>query len=191
MGKTSAAGKARGAAAKAATVKVSTKPAAKAVAVKARPITKAVAKPAAKPAAKQAAKQAAKPAPKPAAKPATKPAAATRTAAKPASKPAAKARSVTAAARVLAKTAPRAGRAPDLDEAGPRPALVRDSFTMPDDEYAVLAAVKGACLQAGFEIKKSELLRIGVALLGQLDVAALRAVLDALPQLKTGRPRAA
>nr|WP_307188788.1 hypothetical protein [Massilia sp. PDC64] len=69
-----------------------------------------------------------------------------------------------------------------------RPRLVRDSFTMPEQEYAVLATVKQACLKAGFEVKKSELLRIGVALLGQLDTASLRAVLDSLPQLKTGRP---
>jgi hypothetical protein len=69
-----------------------------------------------------------------------------------------------------------------------RPRLVRDSFTMPEQEYAVLATVKQACLKAGFEVRKSELLRIGVALLGQLDTASLRAVLDSLPQLKTGRP---
>ena len=66
--------------------------------------------------------------------------------------------------------------------------LVRDSFTMPEQEYAVIKAVKQACLKAGFEVKKSELLRIGVALLGQLDIASLRAVLGSLPQLKTGRP---
>lgn len=59
---------------------------------------------------------------------------------------------------------------------------------MPDDEYAVFGIVKQACLKAGFEVKKSELLRIGVALLGQLDMATLRTVLDGLPQLKTGRP---
>ena len=71
-----------------------------------------------------------------------------------------------------------------------RPALVRDSFTMPEGEYAVLLEVKQACLRAGIDVKKSELLRIGVALLGQLDVATLQGVLAALPQLKTGRPPA-
>jgi uncharacterized membrane protein YadS len=59
---------------------------------------------------------------------------------------------------------------------------------MPEQEYAVLGAVKQACLKAGLDVKKSELLRIGVALLGQLDMAAVRAVLASLPQLKTGRP---
>jgi len=59
---------------------------------------------------------------------------------------------------------------------------------MPEREYAVLLEVKQACLRAGIDVKKSELLRIGVALLGQLDVATLQGVLGALPQLKTGRP---
>ena len=81
--------------------------------------------------------------------------------------------------------------APARVDAPARPQLVRDSFTMPEQEYAVLGIVKQACLKAGFEVKKSELLRIGVALLGQLDTASLRAVLDSLPQLKTGRPPAA
>ena len=67
--------------------------------------------------------------------------------------------------------------------------LVRDSFTMPEQEYAVLGQVKKACLKAGFDIKKSELLRIGVALISQLDMATLQKVLNSLPQLKTGRPK--
>ncbi len=69
--------------------------------------------------------------------------------------------------------------------------LVRDSFTMPEDEYAVLGQVKKTCLKGGVEVKKSELLRAGVALLKQLDLAALKAVLAGLPQLKTGRPKKA
>jgi len=68
---------------------------------------------------------------------------------------------------------------------------VRDSFTMPEAEYAVLGQVKKAALKAGFEVKKSELLRIGVALISQIDLATLKNVLAGLPQLKTGRPKKA
>jgi len=94
-----------------------------------------------------------------------------------------------AAPRAAAKppVVPIIERAPAVEA---RPALVRDSFTMPENEYAVLLEVKQACLRAGVDVKKSELLRIGVALLGQLDVATLQGVLAALPQLKTGRPPA-
>jgi len=67
--------------------------------------------------------------------------------------------------------------------------LVRDSFTMPEAEYAVLGEVKKACLKAGVDVKKSELLRIGVALIRQLDVARLKEILADLPTLKAGRPK--
>lgn len=132
----------------------------------AKPV-KAVAKPA-KPAAKTSVKSVVKLAAKAlASSPARKPAA-PRAAAKP-------------------PVVPIVERAPAVEA---RPALVRDSFTMPENEYAVLLEVKQACLRAGVDVKKSELLRIGVALLGQLDVATLQGVLAALPQLKTGRPPA-
>jgi hypothetical protein len=67
--------------------------------------------------------------------------------------------------------------------------LVRDSFTMPEAEYAGLGMVKKACLKAGFEVKKSELLRVGVALLQDIDVLKLKAILGNLPPLKAGRPK--
>ena len=140
---------------------------------------------------------------KAAAKPAAKKAVAVKKAAtKAAPKKAAPAKTVRAKAGSPAKAAQQAARALVAPAKGPRtkaapaaapaarPHLVRDSFTMPEQEYAVLGTVKQACLKAGFEVKKSELLRIGVALLGQLDMASLRAVLDGLPQLKTGRPPA-
>ena len=105
---------------------------------------------------------------------------------------------VRAAAKSLAtpavKRAPRKAPAPAAavrDAIAARPVLVRDSFTMPEHEYAVLAEVKQACLRAGIDVKKSELLRIGVALLGQVDIGTLKDVRAALPQLKTGRPPAA
>lgn len=145
-----------------------------------------------------------KPAAAPAAKvvtrarrPAARPAAPVKAPLKTAVKTAAKALSAAPAKKSAVKAAPRARKpvaAPPPVERAPaqetRPALVRDSFTMPEGEYAVLLQVKQACLRAGIDVKKSELLRIGVALLGQLDVATLQGVLAALPQLKTGRPPA-
>ena len=67
--------------------------------------------------------------------------------------------------------------------------LVRDSFTMPESEYALLAQLKKACLSAGFEIKKSELLRIGVAQLAGMDAKKLKAAQAALAPVKAGRPK--
>lgn len=67
--------------------------------------------------------------------------------------------------------------------------LVRDSFTMPEPEYEVLAIVKKACIKAGLPVKKSELLRIGVALVRDKTPAELQAVLSTLIPLKAGRPK--
>jgi hypothetical protein len=141
-------------------------------------------------AAKPAAKRSTAAAKTPGAKTATAKPAARKTASKPAAKSAAKPAKTAkqAAARIAKPARSQAARDTRIDTGAQRPKLVRDSFTMPEQEYAVLGAVKQACLKAGFEVKKSELLRIGVALLGQLDIAALRAVLGSLPQLKTGRP---
>ncbi len=80
-------------------------------------------------------------------------------------------------------------------EVGAKPAkpkkqkLVRDSFTMPESEYALLGEVKKACLANGYAVKKSELLRVGVALIRTLDNASLKNWIDSLPPLKPGRPR--
>ncbi len=104
-------------------------------------------------------------------------------ASKAADKPASKAAPAKAVKTVKATTPKAAADKPK------KPKLVRDSFTMPENEYALIGQVKKACVGAGFEIKKSELLRIGIALLAQLDLKKLQAAQQALTPLKTGRPK--
>jgi hypothetical protein len=126
---------------------------------------------------------------------AAKPVAAKAVAAKPVAAKVVTAKPVPVKAAAVKPVVARARRAAvavvdvDAREKARKPKLVRDSFTMPEQEYAVLGLVKKACLKAGFEIKKSELLRIGVALINQIDLVTLKTVLVALPQLKTGRPK--
>lgn len=66
--------------------------------------------------------------------------------------------------------------------------MVRDSFTMPEAEYAQIAALKKKCLKAGVPVKKSELLRCGLAYLANLSDAALLKAVARVEKLKTGRP---
>lgn len=66
--------------------------------------------------------------------------------------------------------------------------MVRDSFTMPEQEYDQLAALKKKCLKAGVAVKKSELLRAGLAHLTQLADAALLRSVAQVEKIKTGRP---
>ncbi len=127
----------------------------------------------------------------PAAKPSAKPAAKAPAPRKPA-RPATK-----RPARPVVKTAPEAAKVlvnapaqPKTDKAAKarKPKMIRDSFTMPKAEYAAIDALKARATQAGRPAKKSELLRAGVKLLEGLAPAALVAVLQALPAIKTGRP---
>lgn len=69
-----------------------------------------------------------------------------------------------------------------------KPKLVRDSFTIPKDEYAVIDDLKLRGAQLGHQAKKSELLRAGLKLLASLNDQQLLAALRAVPAIKTGRP---
>jgi hypothetical protein len=73
--------------------------------------------------------------------------------------------------------------------AKPRLALVRDSFTMPQSDFALIATLKSTALGARRAAKKSELLRAGLHMLAGLDAQALAVVLDRLETVKTGRPK--
>jgi hypothetical protein len=67
--------------------------------------------------------------------------------------------------------------------------VVRDSFTMPQDEYLKIAEIKEAALQAGVPVKKSEVLRAGLKALVAMSPAQLKRALAGLEKIKTGRPK--
>ncbi|QIL83869.1 hypothetical protein G7047_12955 [Diaphorobacter sp. HDW4A] len=71
-----------------------------------------------------------------------------------------------------------------------KPKLVRDSFTIPKDEYAVIDTLKLRSAKFDHQVKKSELLRAGLKLLASLNDQQLQAALRAVPAIKTGRPKA-
>jgi hypothetical protein len=110
--------------------------------------------------------------------------------------PAAPAKPVVAAGPSKAKIPPtKSTDAPhgklDKKSLKPRPSLVRDSFTMPEADFALLAKLKSTALGARRAAKKSELLRAGLHLLSALDAKSLVATLDGLEAVKTGRPKKA
>lgn len=72
-----------------------------------------------------------------------------------------------------------------------KPKVIRDSFTLPQDDYTKIAELKQSCLKAGLHVKKSELVRAGLRLLSKLDVTQLQAELGTLEKIKTGRPKSA
>ncbi len=69
--------------------------------------------------------------------------------------------------------------------------MVRDSFTMPQADYDLIAALKEKTLKAGLHVKKSELLRAGLIALDKLNAAQLKRAMTGLEKIKTGRPKKA
>lgn len=69
--------------------------------------------------------------------------------------------------------------------------LVRDSFTMPASDFALIGQLKDKALGFKRPTKKSELLRAGLQALSGLSDAKLKAALDALAPLQAGRPKKA
>jgi hypothetical protein len=70
-----------------------------------------------------------------------------------------------------------------------KPKLVRDSFTIPENDYALFATLKQRALAAGADVKKAELLRAGLAMLAKLDDAELVKAIGLVERIKTGRPK--
>jgi hypothetical protein len=106
----------------------------------------------------------------------------------------------TAATKTKAPVATKAAQAVDAPSAPvekpSKPAkaikqkLVRDSFTIPKNEYQVLDALKQRALGLEQPVRKSEMLRAGIAALGAMNDRAFLKALAAVPTLKTGRPKA-
>jgi hypothetical protein len=116
-----------------------------------------------------------------------------KTAAKPRANPA-----KTGPAKKEVKAAPNKARSPaakpvpapqSTNAAKPKKAkLIRDSFTMPEAEYALFAEVKQRCLAGGVAAKKSEVLRAAFLSFAAKSDATLFKAIKALTPIKTGRP---
>ena len=88
-----------------------------------------------------------------------------------------------------ARTAPQAKAArPAKADKAKKPKLVRDSFTIPKNEYTVLEDLKMRAAKLGRPAKKSEVLRAGVMALAAMGDAAFLASVSGVPAVKTGRP---
>jgi hypothetical protein len=154
-----------------------------------KPVVKSTPKPAAKPVAKPVTKPVTKAAPKPIAAPAP-----VKSAAKPADVKSVVAKQPVAKAPKPAKKVevaptPKSQVKSLKLAAKPKEKLVRDSFTMPQADFALIASLKNRALLLKRPTKKSELLRAGLHALQALTSAQLMVALNALVPLKAGRPK--
>jgi hypothetical protein len=109
-------------------------------------------------------------------------------AAAPAKRPAAKPALVKAIAAKPVAAKPAKPVVQVKPEKQKKPKLVRDSFTIPKDEYELLSSLKARSIELKQPAKKSELLRAGIKLLASLKNADFLKALSGVPALKTGRP---
>jgi translation initiation factor 1 (eIF-1/SUI1) len=106
---------------------------------------------------------------------------------KPTKKVVAKPVAAKAKAKVKVKVESKAKHV-DIVEKGKKDKLVRDSFTMPATEYALLSELKKRCLTNGVAVKKSEVLRAALASLSAASDASVLKAINKLHIIKTGRP---
>ena len=74
-----------------------------------------------------------------------------------------------------------------LDSKAKKEKLVRDSFTIPKSEFAVLDQLQRRAGLMARTVRKSELLRAGIKVLAGLSNDALLSALSQVPSVKTGR----
>jgi hypothetical protein len=107
-------------------------------------------------------------------------------------KPVAKAAATPAIKKTSAARKPAAAKAlakPEKKEKKAKVKVIRDSFTMPQVDYDIIAEIKQKALKAGLHVKKSELLRAGLQVLAKLSAAQLKQTIVNLEKIKTGRPK--
>lgn len=75
--------------------------------------------------------------------------------------------------------------------AQPRPLkkvpVIRDTFSFPDFDYALLSQLQNALLKNGHNVSKSELVRAGLKTLAQMSPPQLIKTAKAVEKLKPGR----
>ncbi|MBD1935604.1 MULTISPECIES: hypothetical protein [Cyanophyceae] len=66
--------------------------------------------------------------------------------------------------------------------------VIRDSFTLPGEDYELISAIRQRCLNSAVNVAKSEVIRAGLHALNELPDEALLKVIESLTKIKTGRP---
>ena len=72
--------------------------------------------------------------------------------------------------------------------APPHEKVIRDGFTMPASDYALITELRDKSLQAGISLTKSEVLRAGLHALHKMKVVEIHELIQGLERVKTGRP---
>ena len=69
-----------------------------------------------------------------------------------------------------------------------REKVVRDGFSMPAGDHALIETIQRTAMQAGFHMSKSEIFRAALRVLSTLSAEELQQVYSSLERVKPGRP---
>lgn len=94
-----------------------------------------------------------------------------------------------AAAEALTATHSDAGQGAKKPESAAAPKVVRDTFSMPEDDFQLLEKLRSRARKMDLDTNKSELVRAGLRLLADLDDTRLEGLIRNVDKLKPG-PRA-
>jgi len=86
-------------------------------------------------------------------------------------------------------TAPTEVIPPEAPEAAPLAKVIREAFTIPENEHLQIEAIRAAMLSQAMAVSKSEVLRAGLLLLLEANEGARREVFERVERVKTGRPK--
>ena len=70
-----------------------------------------------------------------------------------------------------------------------RPKIIRDSFTLPEDDYMLLGKIKQECMRGGIDTNKSEIVRAGLKALAAMNREELKEAFRRVEKIKSGRPK--
>ena len=86
---------------------------------------------------------------------------------------------------VLARGGKKGGKAAPAPVAAGK--VVRDSFSMPEDEYAAVAKARKRLIKKELVANKSQIVRMAFALLNEVSDKELVELFEALPEVRAGR----
>lgn len=76
----------------------------------------------------------------------------------------------------------------DFKEETTKERVIRDSFTLPSEDYGLIAAIRQRCLSSAINVTKSEVIRAGLHALMEITEEDLVKLMSNLEKVKTGRP---
>ena len=66
--------------------------------------------------------------------------------------------------------------------------VIRDAFSLPQNDYDLIAKLRQKCLIQGIPMNKGEILRAGLRLLNNMTASDLKEAAQSVEKIKTGRP---